>query len=160
MANVCSQQMLATSVSSPDGNELTMVPKPANMNNDITVMSYWARWRLKSPAPRSFTQPFIQAQTKENIKAPRHWPFCGEFTGDREFPAQIASNAENIGDPFQYKTILAGIGIPITKVTASNLYDWNIYIGKMAFVTNPGGQRCMYVTIYGWVTYSLCSILY
>ena len=25
----------------------------------------------------------IQAQIKENIKAPRHWPLCGEFTGDR-----------------------------------------------------------------------------
>ena len=24
---------------------------------------------------------FIQAQIKENIKAPRHWPLCGEFTG-------------------------------------------------------------------------------
>ena len=30
-----------------------------------------------------FTQPFIQAQIKENIKAPRHWPLCGEFTGHR-----------------------------------------------------------------------------
>ena len=29
-----------------------------------------------------FTQPFIQAQIKENIKAPHHWPLCGEFTGD------------------------------------------------------------------------------
>ena len=28
-----------------------------------------------------FTQPFIQTQIKENIKAPRHWPLCGEFTG-------------------------------------------------------------------------------
>ena len=28
-----------------------------------------------------FTQPFIQAQIEENIKAPRHWPLCGEFTG-------------------------------------------------------------------------------
>ena len=28
------------------------------------------RWRLKSPAPRSFTQPFIQARIKENITAP------------------------------------------------------------------------------------------
>ena len=27
--------------------------------------------------------PFIQTQMKENIKAPRHWPLCGEFTGDR-----------------------------------------------------------------------------
>ena len=33
-----------------------------------------------------FTQPFIQTQIKENIKAPRHWPLCGEFTGDRWIP--------------------------------------------------------------------------
>ena len=32
------------------------------------------------------TQPFIQTQIKENIKAPRHWPLCGEFTGDRWIP--------------------------------------------------------------------------
>ena len=31
---------------------------------------------------------------KKTIKAPRHWPLCGEFTG--EFPAQMASNAENV----------------------------------------------------------------
>ena len=31
---------------------------------------------------------------QRNIKAPRHWPLCGEFTGD--FPAQKASYAENI----------------------------------------------------------------
>ena len=41
---------------------------------------------LKSPALRLFTQPFIQAQIKENIKAPRHWPLYGEFTGDRWIP--------------------------------------------------------------------------
>ena len=33
-----------------------------------------------------FTQPFIQTQIKENIKAPRHWPLWGEFTGDRGIP--------------------------------------------------------------------------
>ena len=31
-----------------------------------------------------------------NIKAPRHWPLCGEFTGTGEFPAQRASYAENV----------------------------------------------------------------
>ena len=31
----------------------------------------------------TWLQPCIQAQVKENIKAPRHWPLCGEFTGDR-----------------------------------------------------------------------------
>ena len=33
-------------------------------------------------------------QINENIKAPRHWSLWGEFTG--EFPAQMASNAENV----------------------------------------------------------------
>ena len=61
----------------------------------ITMTSLWARSRLKSPAPRLFAQPFIQAQIKENIKVPRHWPLCGDFTGTGEFPAQMASNAEN-----------------------------------------------------------------
>ena len=37
-----------------------------------------------------FTQPFIQTQIKENIKAPRHWPLCGEF------PAQMTSYAESV----------------------------------------------------------------
>ena len=32
--------------------------------------------RLKSSASRLFTQPFIQAEIKENIKAPRNGPLC------------------------------------------------------------------------------------
>ena len=62
----------------------------------VIMTSYWPRWRRKSPASRLFTQLFIQAQIKENIKAPRHWPLCGEFTGTGEFPTQRASNAENV----------------------------------------------------------------
>ena len=62
----------------------------------ITMTSKLARWRLKSPASRLFTRQFIRAQIKENIKVPRHWPLCGEFTGDRWIPRQMASNAENV----------------------------------------------------------------
>ena len=62
---------------------------------NITMTSLWPQWRLKSPVSRLFTQPFIQTHIKENIKAPRHWPLCGEFTGTGEFPAQRASHAEN-----------------------------------------------------------------
>ena len=50
--------------------------------SDVTM----GRWRLESPASRLLTQPFIQGQMKENIKAPRHWPLFGEFTGDRWIP--------------------------------------------------------------------------
>ena len=59
------------------------------------MTSYWARWRLKSSASRMFTHSFVQAQFKENIKAPRHWPLRRDFTGEA-VPAQRASNAENV----------------------------------------------------------------
>ena len=54
------------------------------------VTSLSQRSRLKSPTSRLFTQPFIETQIKENIKATRHWPLGGEF------PAQRASYAENV----------------------------------------------------------------
>ena len=59
-------------------------------------MSLWARWRLKSPASRSYTQSFVRTQIKENIKGPRHWPFTGNSPVTGEFPAQMFSNAENV----------------------------------------------------------------
>ena len=52
----------------------------------VTGTSWWAWWRLRSPASPLFTQPFIQTQIKENIKLPRHWPLCGKLTGDRWIP--------------------------------------------------------------------------
>ena len=44
---------------------------------------------------RLFIQPFIQAQIKENIKAPRHWLCQRNSPVTVEFLAQRASNAEN-----------------------------------------------------------------
>ena len=60
--------------------------------NDV-IMSVMASQITGS---RLIAHPLIQAMFKENIKAPRYWPLCGEFTGDDEFPAQKASNAENV----------------------------------------------------------------
>ena len=72
------------------------VPYPT-MSWPITVTPWWARWRLKSPASRLFIiQLLVQAQIKVNIKAPRHWPLWGEFTGDRWIPRRKASNAEHV----------------------------------------------------------------
>ena len=47
------------------------------LHNIIILTSYWARWCLKPPASRLFTQPFLQAQIKERSK-PR-------IAGDRRF---------------------------------------------------------------------------
>ena len=53
-----------------------------------------------------FTQPFVQTQIKENIKAPRHWHL---WTG--EFPAQMASNAKNV--PFDDVIMYRGLSYSI-----------------------------------------------
>ena len=64
----------------------------------ITMMSSWARWRLKSPAFRLFTQPFVLAQIivlvqiKENIRAPCHWSLWGKFTVDWWIPHTMMSS--------------------------------------------------------------------
>ena len=49
----------------------------------ITVTSQWGRWRLKAATSWLFVQPFVQAEIKEIVKALRHWPLLGEYTGDR-----------------------------------------------------------------------------
>ena len=41
-----------------------------NYDSDVIAR----KWRLKSPASRLFAPPFVQAQIKQNIRAPRHWP--------------------------------------------------------------------------------------
>ena len=48
---------------------------------------------MSAMASRLFAEPFIQAQIKENIKAPRHWlsPLV-----NGAFLSQRASNAENV----------------------------------------------------------------
>ena len=80
---------------------LLCLPHPPRVPVLITVTSKWARWRLKSPASLLFTQPFIQAQIKENTKVPRHWPLCGEFTGDRWIPR---TNGQLCGKYFHLMT--------------------------------------------------------
>ena len=81
------------------------------------MTSQWVRWRLKSPASRLFNQPFIQTQIKENIKAARHWPSCG--TG--EFPAQMASNEENVSIWWRHHGILQSVNFGAICANISTL---------------------------------------
>ena len=38
-------------------------------------------------------------------KNQRHWPLCGEYTGDRWIPAQMASNSENVSNWWRHHVI-------------------------------------------------------
>ena len=49
---------------------------------DISIVGITVTSNDASASPL-LAQPFIQAQIKENIKAPRHWPWCGKFAGHR-----------------------------------------------------------------------------
>ena len=65
---------------------------PLNVHHCDTIMG-----RVASQITSlTIVYSIIQVQIKENIKAPRHWPLCEEFTGTGEFPAQMARNAENV----------------------------------------------------------------
>ena len=77
----------------------------AILNNVVWLVKTYSIWLLVTSkfvhysyvmmsASWLFIQPFVQAQLNENIKALRHWPLWGEFTGDRWIPRTKASNAE------------------------------------------------------------------
>ena len=117
-------------------------------------MSKWARWRLQLPAYWLFTKPFVQAQIKENIKAPRHWSLGGEFTGDSWIPRTKASNAENISNWWRHHVRAALQPIKPCSTFQSNapqcaLYNkkdagWWVYsittppyIVKYVYIRNP-----------------------
>ena len=73
-----------------------------------------------SPAYRFFTQLFVQAQIKESIEAPRHWPLWGEFIGD--FLAQTASNAEMLPFDDVIMKRIPSIGDPLS-CSVHNCWD-------------------------------------
>ena len=60
---------------------------PQLVMNDLRVIN-------AKPVYRLFAQPFVQAQNKENIKAPRPWPLWGESTDDEWIPSQWTSDAK------------------------------------------------------------------
>ena len=70
-----------------------------------------------------FTQPFIQTQIKENIKAQRHWSLCGNSPGTGEFPAQMASNAENVSIWWRHHILCTCTRLS-TTVCTSILVHW------------------------------------
>ena len=63
------------------------------------------QWRHNWPDGVSNHQPhdcllnrLLRRRSKKKIKAPRHWPLRGNSPETGEFPAQMASNAENVSN--------------------------------------------------------------
>ena len=115
----------------------TRPDQSTTMHTIITLTSQWPRWRLKSPTSRLFTERFIRTQIKENIKAPGHWPLCGEFTRTGEFPAQRARNAENVSiwwrhhdiDVYTAKTGVIWMLMWLSTEETMLSFWWNFHLG-------------------------------
>ena len=95
----------------------------------VTVTTTWARWRLKSPASPLFTQPFIQAQIKETSKLRVTGLFVGNSPVTGEFPAQMASNAENVSIWWRHHGYPANIRT--LKTRATNCFCWRLCFCKI-----------------------------
>ena len=82
-----------------------MLPKESHLSQSLTIWMhnrhdtlqwrYMASLRLKSPAALLSHRQLVHASDKEGIKAPHHWHFDGEYTGD-QFPSQSTSNVESV----------------------------------------------------------------
>ena len=107
----------------------------------ITITSQWARWRLKSSASRLLTQPFIQAQIKETIRALFTGLCAGNSSVTDENPAQMASNAENVSIRWRHHVRLIIGDKPLPKLmTYCQLDLWELqqYMNQTAniFIKN------------------------
>ena len=80
---------------------------------------------------------FNQAQIKENIKAPRHWPLWGGFTVTGEFPAQRASNAENVSIWWRHHDCPFVTSVGSLNVTVKN-HTWPQLESKLSYVEEGG----------------------
>ena len=103
-----------------------------------TVTSRWARWRLKSPGSRLFTQPLFRHRSKKTQKL-RVTGLCeGNSPVTREFTAQRASNAEIV-------SIWWGHHDQVKSICHFPLFVCLIYIYIYIFM---GISQCMYMHIH------------
>ena len=127
-----------------------------NHYNDVImdVMAFF-----KSPASRLFIQSFVHAQIKENIKAPRHWPLWGELPVTGEFPAQRASNAENVSIWWRHNKVRYHL---CTSYRRNKLLSYNIVstcMGNMLPYISPFTAYLRRVTLFPPVFWSWSMII-
>ena len=118
--------------------------------------------RLKSPASRLFAQPIVQAQIKENIIAPRHWPFEGDppMTGGGFPPLRVTRKMFPLDD-----VILSAHGfVAVILIVIRDQYGYGSANERCRYIVTssllveipiliPGYRwiRMIYLPIFVWV---------
>ena len=88
----------------------------------------------------------FQTQIKENIKAPRHWPLCVEFTGDRWIPR---TNGQLRGKCFHLMTSSCDI-VCRSHDTERYVEFISLALSKIYLLSNNKARGvCMILEIYG-----------
>ena len=78
---------------------------------------------------------------QRKCQTPRHWPLCGELTGDPWIPAQMASNAENVSIWWRHHDIckknpiskLGTLWFLILTVATEKLFPINTISSRRSF---------------------------
>ena len=96
--------------------------------NFITVTSFWARWRLKSPVSLFFAEPFIQGEIKENIEAPRNWLLWGEPPAPVDAPTKGQWRGKMF--PFDDVIMFREISGHIESAPSHYLNQWWIIVNQ------------------------------
>ena len=129
--------------------------------------------RLKSLASPLFTQLLFQTQIEENIKVPRHWPLCWEFTDDRWIPRTkgqwrgkyfhlMTSSFWNNDDPVYWR-IYASPGGDELKCNCT-LMSWTPITYILATITTDNkasdaiNHRCFIMITLLFILYNLSFI--
>ena len=116
----------------------------------ITVTSWWARWRLKSPASPLLTQPFLGAHIKKSkLRVTGLCEGKSPVTGD--FPPQRASHVENVSIWWRYYGIW-GHKVPICQ----GLFYWHNLLEVKAWIRNYNLYICAechnpWIVIRTWI---------
>ena len=124
----------------------------------ITMTSWWARWRLKSPASQLFTQPFIsRCRSKKTSKLRVTGLTEGNSPVSGEFPTQRANNAEMF--PFDNVIMFKMLntvtnGCLRSKNLEAELFEQVLkwYVGENLGTTEWGETTCGWLGPRHWAS--------
>ena len=95
----------------------------------------------RSPASRLFTQPFIQAQTKKASKLLVTGLCAGNSRVTGEFPAQRASNAENVNISWLHHGALSPCVAKLLSPMVLNMRDESVRRNKWLHLPSPSVEN-------------------
>ena len=121
------------------------------------------QWRHNGCDGVSNHQPYdclfnrlFKAQIKENIKAPRHWPLCGEFTGG---PVNSPHKGPVTRKMFPFDDVIMwyGTGSVVSKTATS--WTVNLYDDFLLPVTSGALQLTWFNFFPAWISnYLPCNV--